>query len=41
MFIDIDEFMRAAFLIQIFCIGIVRSMFAGLQIGETNGRNAQ
>ena len=38
MFIDIDEFMRAAFLIQILCIGIVRSRFAGLQIGETKGR---
>ncbi len=38
MFLDIDDFMRAAFVIQLLCIGIIRSMFAGLQIGETKGR---
>jgi protein-S-isoprenylcysteine O-methyltransferase Ste14 len=38
MFLEIDDFMRAAFVIQIVSIGIIRSMFAGLQIGETKGR---
>ena len=38
MSVDIDEFMRAAFVIQVLGIGLIRSMFAGLQIGETKGR---
>ena len=38
MIIDIDEFMRVAFVFQILGIGIIRSRFAGLQLGETKGR---
>ena len=35
---DIDDFMRAAFVIQFLGVSMVRSMFAGLQIGEAKGR---
>ena len=38
MIFDIDEFMRAAFVVQFLGVPLVRSMFAGLQIGEEKGR---
>ena len=38
MFDEVDAFMRAAFVIQFLGVPMVRTVFAGLQIGEEKGR---